>query len=80
MGSKGECKVLYPGMHVYANLLKTKLITMRKSTNCPEYPPPSFDPAYRMAELGDQATAPSGHRGFREKYFAGFKKIGDSSN
>lgn len=51
---------------------------MRKST-AKEYPPPSFDPATREAELGERSVAPSGHRGFREKYFAGFRKAEEGS-
>lgn len=46
---------------------------MRKSVS-KDYPPPSFDSVMRMAELGEKSEAPSGHRGFREKYFAGFRK------
>ncbi|KAG8796906.1 hypothetical protein FRC16_009394 [Serendipita sp. 398] len=54
-----------------------KLITMRKITST-EYASPSFDPEQRMQELGGNITLNPGHKDFREKYFARFKRIEDA--
>lgn len=56
-----------------------RLITMRKASS-DDFPYPSFNAATRHAELGGKGTpsVTSGHKDFREKYFARFpstKKI-----
>ncbi|KAG8812167.1 hypothetical protein FRC17_002165 [Serendipita sp. 399] len=71
------------GMEVVANSVQNfgkwgrRLITMRKTTST-EYAPPSFDPEQRLQELGSQVTQNPGHKDFREKYFARFKRIDGS--
>ncbi|KAG9054588.1 hypothetical protein FS842_004721 [Serendipita sp. 407] len=71
------------GMEVVANSEQNfgkwgrRLITMRKITST-EYASPSFDPEQRMQELGGNITLNPGHKDFREKYFARFKRIEDA--
>ncbi|KAJ3549722.1 hypothetical protein NM688_g5150 [Phlebia brevispora] len=69
--------MLCPGMEVVANSLQDfgswgrRLITIRKVTS-EKFPPPSFDPAARLAE--QQSSYVPAHKDFRQKYFQGFKK------
>ncbi|KAG7098852.1 hypothetical protein E1B28_000755 [Marasmius oreades] len=67
--------MLCEGMEVIANSLQDfgswgrRLVTIRKTTSI-RYPPPSFAAPTEMAE-SEHVPA---HKGFREKYFQGFKK------